>query len=161
MSQMAMSSIAAIILTGTTNPGLPARATWPIHDAVSWLSAEAVRVGAVLPFDAEVMADPDVMKAVAGLDATLGQLQARGLLRVEGAGYTAVLRVQPDLVPQARRFLLRLEPVLARLVDQACHRFEAAASTAVKNAALAAESWASSTTSATPTVRHPELVRVR
>lgn len=161
MSVRRMSDILSMMIAGGDVAALPARATWPVHRALLWLSDEATRRSVDLGLKILSEPDPDVCLAAVGAEEALSLLLDDGLLTGQGSGYTALWHVEGSFATYSRRAMLREEPATVRLICQAGQRLATAASTALKNADTAAASWASMVTGPSPTVRQPPLVALR
>jgi len=149
----------AIIVAGEME-ALPVGVTWPLHRAVALLYDECERQGLDLRLQVTVRPDPGTYSAVDGLESAFAKLQADGFLEKHGSGYAARWVVSPAVV-DARRLLMRERAEITRVLSHAGHRLAKWASTALKNADTAAESWASTVQGPIPAVRHPALVALR
>lgn len=130
---------------------MPARISWPLHQALRELHDEAGRRGvrrllASLAF----RPSPDVALQARGGDEALFALMQEGVLRPEGAGRHAELRVDPDALVRLRRDFMRLEPEAARLVQWAGTRWAALVAMSAKNRSTALRSSGSTVPSSTP-----------
>lgn len=156
-----MNIVLRIIMASGQVTGLPVRVTWPVHQALVWLSAEFSRRATAPPVPLTTRPDPDVCVAVDGVEDALAALIDEGFLVQAGAGYTARWVVDPESATSARRELLREDPLTGTLLVQAGQRLAVWASTALKNTETAAASWGVTVDGPTPTVRHPPLVALR
>jgi hypothetical protein len=161
MSPQRMSLILSMMIAAGDVRALPARATWPIHQALIWLAAEASRRSIDLGLPIRSEPDPDVCVAAVGAEEAICLLLHGGLLATQGHGYAARWCVDAELTSTIRRALFRHDPATARLIHQAGQRLATAASTAMKNLDSATVSWTSAIAGSTPTVRQPRLVALR
>jgi hypothetical protein len=161
MLSIRMENLLRTMMAGGGVSAQPVRVTWPVHRALIWLGEETGKQAATEWTDLTIRPDPDACRAVQGAEFALSLLIDEGFLVKSGEGYTAKWEVDPDQAANARRVLMREDPQVAVLLTQAGQRLARWASTAVKNAETAAESWASPVTGPTPTVRQPPLVALR
>jgi hypothetical protein len=158
MSQIRIHNILRIMIASGSTPALPVGADWPVHKALVWLGTEAKRHRSTIAELISSYPDPDAGLAVAGVTGGLASLVDEGFLVLDGNGYTARWRVSEPAAAAARRDLMREDLQAARLLTQAGQRLATWASTALKNADIAAASWASTVSGPAPVVRQSPVL---
>ena len=134
---------------------IPARISWPLHQALRELHSEAGRRGSrgLLTLFA-LRPCPDVAVRVRGADEAVFALIQERVLTPEGAGRQAALRADVERLVTLRRDLMRLEPEAVRLIQWAGSRWAAFVATSAKNRSTDRRSFGPTVASSTPNRLH-------
>lgn len=155
MEKQAIGDLIGLMLAAGGPSVIPARISWPLHQALRELHDEAGRRGVrQLRAPLAFRSCPDVALRALGADDALFGLIQEGVLRPEGAGRQAALRADRDALVELRRDLMRLEPEAARLVQWAGARWAALVATSAKNRSTARQLSGSTVASSTPKRLH-------
>jgi len=154
--QPGMVDLVGLMLAAGGPQEIPARITWPLHQALRALDAEIRREGLLskLPTVLDLRPSPDVGLAASGANGAVFALLRDGVLQPRGTGRRASLHANVDRLATYRRHLMRLEPRLAAVVHRAATRWAALVATSAKNRSTAARSSGRTRTSSRPNRLH-------
>lgn len=155
LETQSLRNLVGLMLAAGGPPVIPARISWPLHQALRELHDEAGRRGtrrllAPLAFHPS----PAVALRATGADKAVFALMQEGVLQPEGVGRQAVLRADGQGLVRYRRELMRLNPDAAALVQLAGTRWAALVATSAKNRSTASRSSDIPRASSTPKRLH-------
>jgi hypothetical protein len=133
---------------------IPARISWPLHEALRELDREARQAGLCVGA-VSFRASPDVGIEAQGADRAIFGLMQEGALVPEGTGRQAEMHADLERLTAFRRDLMRLSPRTATLIHRAGTRWAALVATSAKNRSTARRSSDSTLSSGTPNRLQP------
>jgi hypothetical protein len=146
-----LADLIGTLLAAGGPPIFSPRRTWALHRELRELSQALNREGLSLgELSVTFAPDPDVGIRVIGADEAVWTLVGQCVLRPEGMGREARLRVNQERLGTFQRQLMRLRPAAAAAVYRAARRWAAAVETASKKAETPAASSGETVASSTP-----------
>ena len=135
---------------------------WPVHNAIAEYRDELATTCTLgLANELEVVPCPGLGMKVEGLNAAIDELAFSGELIREDLGFYCCWSVQPSVLPEYRRHMMRADPAEAAIVYRAAQRWLALASISLKNLRAAGVSSGSMSRSVIPMRRQPMVPTLR